>query len=346
MPKTGQRSIWNSIKYIITGTLIISLLWYIWTIPFDDILATIQRIGWAYFLVFLTTAMAYSLGTMAWQKCLPATTKHVSFFELFGIRLMGENVAVINPTNFIGGESAKIWLLQKKGISYAEGTSSILLSRAILISTQVLLFIIAAIYFMVKNAVVHDALLLIIAASVGIIFLAIVVFFLIKNSQFFQSRISKYPNLNKLQSTIQEAIELIKVQFQYKKTKLLFAIIYSTAHWIVGAMEIWLLFYFLGYDITLFDAVLMDMGIVLIKSFGGFVPGQIGVEEYANKLLFAVVGMTNITVWMTISILRRFRQLVWMGIGLGWYLLSKNQEEHHQKTSTNKKSHEHSFYIS
>ena len=80
----------------------------------------------------------------------------------------------------------------------------------------------------------------------------------------------------------------------------------------VGSLEFYFILILLGIKTTVFSTLLVDMGVVVIKSIGAFVPGQIGIEEYGNKIMLTMIGVTGATVWVTASILRRSRQLFWM----------------------------------
>lgn len=63
------------------------------------------------------------------------------------------------------------------------------------------------------------------------------------------------------------------------------------------------------------------MGVILFKSAGAFVPAQIGVEEYGNKIMLAAIGLPETEIWVSASILRRARQLFWIFLGLTIYFV-------------------------
>jgi hypothetical protein len=78
---------------------------------------------------------------------------------------------------------------------------------------------------------------------------------------------------------------------------------------------------FLGIKTSMLHAIFLDMGVILFKAAGAFVPAQIGVEEYGNKVMLSLVGITGVEVWITVSLIRRLRQLFWIALGLIFYLL-------------------------
>jgi len=100
--------------------------------------------------------------------------------------------------------------------------------------------------------------------------------------------------------------------YKKSKVKLVAALVISALHWVCGAGEIFIILWHFGADVSLMEAVSMEMGILGFKSAGAFVPGQIGVEEYANKVMLGLVGIASNEIWLTVSVLRRVKQLFWL----------------------------------
>ena len=73
------------------------------------------------------------------------------------------------------------------------------------------------------------------------------------------------------------------------------------------------------------------MGVIIFKSAGAFVPGQLGVEELGNKMMLQIIGIATGSVWISTSILRRARQLFWITVGFILYLLIK--KDHKQRST-------------
>jgi hypothetical protein len=71
----------------------------------------------------------------------------------------------------------------------------------------------------------------------------------------------------------------------------------------------------LGLDIPYLSCIEIEVGVMVFKAIGAFVPGQIGIEEYASKLMLELTGVPGSGVWITVSILRRARQLFWICVG-------------------------------
>jgi len=313
------------IKIIVLVLLLASLIWFASSIDPYDVLRAIQKIGYSYVWILLATGTAYFLGAVAWKLCIDDDYNHLSLIQLFAIRLIGEAVTLVNPSNFIGGESTKAYLLQKRGIPYTVAFSSVILSRSILITVQVLLFVIAAVIYMLISDSFNQQLFVIILISIVVPGSLVIIFILSQKTKLFSFPFTKRPEFQKFKSSLQETFALVSHHFRKNKVKMFFVVFIGVCHWMAGSVELYLLFSFLGMEVTYHEALMMDMGIILLKSFGVFVPGQIGIEEYSNKILFAVVGMVNNAIWISISLLRRLRQLIWILVGLLLYLLMEGR---------------------
>jgi hypothetical protein len=98
---------------------------------------------------------------------------------------------------------------------------------------------------------------------------------------------------------------------------------FAFLHWLLGAIEFGFLLWLLGFPITWMDSISLEMGVALVKSIGSFIPGQIGIEEYGNKMMLLSIGLASSTLWVSVSILRRMRQVFWLAVGMGFYILIK-----------------------
>ncbi len=302
--------------------LLLSLILFISKSDWTDIYANIKSVGHKFWLIILVSGLAYFLGTLAWRLCISREYRTTSIVKLFIIRLIGENIAVINPTNLIGGEGSKAYLLEKTGVPYKVGMASLILSRTLVITSQIFLFFLtSAIIFFLSDRVMDEFWNVIKFILLSILIIIVVIRLVIRfrlGKRLFGKFSDRFTKLKSFLGNVK--VELSRF-YRYEKRSLIIAFILSAVHWMVGAMEIYVIFYAFGYDLTVLEAIFMDMGIVILKSFGAFVPGQIGVEEYANKLLMLAIGYSQISLWLGLSVLRRTRQLFWMLIGLILYFL-------------------------
>ena len=85
--------------------------------------------------------------------------------------------------------------------------------------------------------------------------------------------------------------------------------------WLSEALEVYVILYFLGGPAMALSAISIGALSVFIKGGTFFIPGSLGAQDGGNLLLLKAFGYSDVT-GITFALLRRFRELVWIGIGL------------------------------
>jgi uncharacterized membrane protein YbhN (UPF0104 family) len=85
--------------------------------------------------------------------------------------------------------------------------------------------------------------------------------------------------------------------------------------WLAEALEVFVIISYLGGPAHVLSAISIGALSVLIKGGTFFIPGSLGAQDGGNLLLLKAFGYSDVT-GITFALLRRFRELVWIGIGL------------------------------
>ena len=85
--------------------------------------------------------------------------------------------------------------------------------------------------------------------------------------------------------------------------------------WMAEALEVYVIISFLGGPAMALSAISISALSVFIKSGTFFIPGSLGAQDGGNMLLLKAFGYSDVT-GITFAILRRFRELAWIGLGL------------------------------
>ena len=85
--------------------------------------------------------------------------------------------------------------------------------------------------------------------------------------------------------------------------------------WLTEALEVYAILFFLGAPIDIPTALAIDALATVIKGGTSFIPGSVGAQEGGNILLLVTFGFSVLT-GILFALVRRFRELVWIGIGL------------------------------
>lgn len=322
MPDKGNASKkWKLLKWLIAIILLISLLFFVKNLDIETVKSSLSQIGNNVFWILGTTLLAYICGALGLYYSIPKVGHGISMFKVFVVRLVGENIALINPTNTIGGESAKVYMLTQKGLDFSSAFSAVLITKFTLVITQILLFLFATLAFVFGSNDLDSGVWYILISAIASITLFFGIIYLIYKSPFVTRKLSQSEIGKKIQESTQQCKTFASELWQSNPSQLFKIVFFTTMHWVFGAIEFYFLFQAIGIEISILDAVLIDMGIIMLKSFGAFVPGQIGVEEYSNKVFFNILGITSNSVWITVSICRRIRQIFWIGVGVFLYLV-------------------------
>lgn len=298
------------------------IYWFVSKCDLNIIWEHLKGINIKFALIIGVTFISQLLVTIAWMQSFYETPKGISVWEFFNIRLMGETLALINPTSIVAGETMKAVLLKKrKNIPYKESVASLTISRFTIVLSITTLIAIGITLVMGRlefsGALYVIPMFLAVAASVFAVFF----FLLIRGKEIFSlpillvKRLFRIKKLTSLYRKLRMLDRQLVYFFRNKKDRFMNAYILSLLHWFGGTVEFYLILHFIGIDVSFLSCIIIEVGVMVFKAMGAFVPGQIGVEEYGNKLMLAFVNVPGAEIWITVSIIRRARQLFWIGLG-------------------------------
>ncbi len=292
---------------LLTASLLISLFFFIRATDLKMVFNLMEKIGYRFLLLLLITFIAYLLGTLSWRFTLGQYSRSVSIGRLFLIRHLGETIGMFNPASVIGGDAMKALILEEQQIPRDVVVWSMFLSRGIMVLSQLLLFLSTALAVFFQNPELYPA------------------FTNEKQSGLYPFLLAHWRTFRlKSAATISELPAMLRAH----KRMLLISSGLALLHWVFGGLEFYFILKFLGLKVTILQALAVDLGVVLFKSAGAFIPAQIGIEEYGNKIMLMAIGISAPQIWITASVLRRARQLVWVGFGIAIYFILFKKSKH------------------
>lgn len=313
------------IKLLVILVMLVFTGLFLRATDFDKVAISLQQVGYNFVWLIIISFASYFCGTIAWRYCMGAEGKELPLFDLFIARHVGETVGVVNPTSFVAGEAVKVYLLRNYPVQKRTVITSVLLSRVLMILTQVAVFIAVAVYSLLAGNILLSAKGVINLFSI-IPLACVIVAACIKKAPWFKKIITKTKSglfittrTHKFREKVQEAKDELRTFHRANKGALGMAVLFFIVHWLLGSLEFFVILKLLDVATHYISVVFVDMSVILFKSAGAFVPAQIGVEEYGNKVMLSTIGITALEVWVTASILRRARLLFWIIFGLGAY---------------------------
>jgi len=288
-----------------------------------------RQLGWLTPLIVLPYLASYILDTLGWwwvlSRCFrgpaDAPSPVPSFLRLFAIRAAGETVNAVTPTAYFGGEPVKAWLLDRRGVPLARGLASVLVSKTALMLTQGVFVLLGVLVAMGRwrTAVptwaaggIGAALALLVAAAViGIQRYGL--FTLLLN---LSRRLSGRESL--LARWEAEAIALDGLLRDFYGKRPGAFLVCCGLHflgWLAGCFEVLLALRLLGAPVDFPAAFSIEALSSVAKLAALVVPGSLGVQEGGQVVIFVTFGL-GAPLAMTFSLLRRGRELLWVGFGL------------------------------
>jgi len=318
---------------LIIGGLTLGLL--VWNIGPGHIYEAASRLGPAALVVMLIPSlMMYVIEAYGWKITLGPSAQHIPFWHLFAIRMAGEVVNMTTPTAYVGGEPLKAYLLQRFRVPMVEALASVVIAKTTMTIAQVLFILVGvALAFWILGAegssgqMVAATLL-----SLGLLLFGIAAFVFVQRHGIFTWILQIVRKLglriNFLESREEKLRSLDRtiLDFYTHRHSAFYA---STGFfllgWLAEAGEVFVIIYFLGGPAKFLSAVSIGALSVFIKGGTFFIPGSLGAQDAGNLFLLKAFGYSDVT-GITFALLRRFRELAWIGIGLlCFYFTDRNR---------------------
>lgn len=316
----------NKLKYkillLIVGCAILAAL--IYKVGPSSIYHQLIILKWKVLLLLLPFSLVFVLDTLGWKYSFKEG--ETSFKDLVIIRLAGESVNSIIPSANFAGEPVKAYFLKRHNISMVDSMASVVISKTIMMITQIMFVMIGVVFFLYKLNVSGTRLI----GSIAIILLGIpVIMFII-----FIQKHGLFAFLLKLLRILRIKIcyieereerlrELDKNIYQYyihNKKKTFYSFVCFFLGWLAGVIEAFLILYFLNIPIDTVSAYIIESLTTVAKGITSFIPGSVGGQEGGIIAIFMSLKL-GAGVALTFGILKRFRELIFIGTGL--FVLSK-----------------------
>ncbi len=307
---------------LLVGLLTLGLL--VWHIGPGNIYDAAARLGpVALFVILIPSIVMYTVEAYGWKVTLGPSAQAIPFWRLLAIRTAGEVVNMTTPT-YVGGEPLKAYLLKKHNVPMVEGLASVVIAKTTMIIAEILFILVGiALGFWILGA--NSSSGQFVAAgllSVGLLLIGTAGFVFVQRRGLFTWILetlrklrfqimfleAREDNIRSLDQTILNFYSHHQGAF-YASTGLFFL------GWMAEALEVFVIVYYLGGPADFLSAVSIGALSVFIKGGTFFIPGSLGAQDGGNLLLLKAFGYSDVT-GITFALLRRFRELVWIGIGL------------------------------
>ncbi|HSF69575.1 MAG TPA: lysylphosphatidylglycerol synthase transmembrane domain-containing protein [Nitrospira sp.] len=312
-------------RYLLLGLGLLTLTVLIWHIGPERILEAAAHVGPSALLVILIPSLImYVFEAYGWRMTLAFAAKKIAFWKILAVRTAGEVVNMTTPTAYVGGEPLKAYLLQRYQIPMVEALASVVIAKTIMTLAQVVFILvgIALAFWILGSSGSSGHIAAAGLLTAGLLLFGVAAFIFVQKRGLFTwvlnmlrglgLRIAfleaREENLRSLDTTILGFYTQHRSAF-YASTGL------YLLGWLAEALEVYVIIFYLGEPPNILSAISIGALAVFIKGGTFFIPGSLGAQDGGNLLLLKAFGYSDVT-GITFALLRRFRELIWIGVGL------------------------------
>jgi glycosyltransferase 2 family protein len=297
----------------------------VWHVGPGNIYDAATQLGPVALLVMLIpSVIMYAVEAYGWKVTLGPLGKDIPFWRVFMIRTAGEVVNTTTPAGYVGGEPLKASLLRKHHVPMEEAFTSVIIAKTTMTIAEVV-FILFGISLGVWLLGGNDSSGQTVAAavlSVGLLALGTAAFVFVQRQglciwllESLRKIGVKIKYLEAREEQLRSLDRAILRFYRHKRPAFCASTGLFFLGWLAEALEVYVILYVLGGPAMALSAISIGALSVFIKSSTFFIPGSLGTQDGGNLLLLKAFGYSDV-IGITFALVRRFRELVWIGVGL------------------------------
>lgn len=311
----------KTLKVALLGLGLLLFAFLVYRVGPSAIAVHLRALGWKLTLLLLPYAFGYFFFTLGWKATL-VDGASVPFSKLFLIREAGEAINSLTFSASLGGEPVKAYLLKSHGVPLEKGLTSVVVTKTAMTLAQ-MTFTVIGIVLAVQQVGLKKSPFLAFSAALAIAWIPAMAFFIvIQRHGLFATLLQPAKTLSFLKTWLkrwEERIRGLDRQIAAFYTKDARSFVLSCGlhmgGWMAQSLEVYWLLSFLKLPVDLPTAVAIQGLSVLAKAAAFIIPGALGVQEGGNLLIFLGFSLPA-EAGMTFSLVRRGRELLWVGLGL------------------------------
>lgn len=260
--------------------------------------------------------------TLSWSLLLVNKVNRPSLRRLFVLRLGGEALNQLTPTGSLGGEPFKAVRLVSAGVPWQEAAASLVIHKAVTVLSLVLYIVTGLALLPVVLPAVPPRLAFFSCLGTLLLALGGTVFMMMQRGNPCAlllrglKRLGLCPAvLASKEGELATLDDFLAVLYRDRSGAIVAALLISFVGWLAHAVEAYLIFRLLGRPLDPAVALCVDALAQLFAAVGFMIPASLGVQDGGN-ILISLGFRLGATMGAGFSVLRRFREAVWLLPGL------------------------------
>ncbi len=288
-----------------------------------DLLTVLATAGWGLGWVIAFHLLPLVADAIGWRALLSAAYRP-SLTELSWMRWIGESINSLLPVAQVGGDAARARLLRMSGVPSSTASASVIVDLTAGVVMLIPFALLGVGLLMQEGGTPQTAAKL--GAGIATITTVIVSFYVAQRAGVFLPLARAVEKLAKgrdwgLLTGGAAALDAKIAAIYAHPMAVGFACGWRLIAWLLGAGEVWLALYFLGYPASVTDALILESLGQAIRTAAFVIPGAIGVQEGGFIMLGAMLGLPPETS-LAVSLVKRARELAFGLPGLlAWQIV-------------------------
>jgi len=305
-------------KLLRAGLLVVGVVFLGILVATNDpaaIFGSISRLGWRLAVIAcFPFAIITAFDTLGWYFAF--LHPRVPFRTLLAVRLAGEAFNLTTPTASLGGEAVKAWLLRRR-VPLDESVLSVVVAKTTIMIGQGL-FLLVGIVITWLAAPPDSRLLGWMLWLLAVEVLAIVGFLLAQIQGGFGWVPRVLGRIGLGRSRHRETVARLDrgLAWFYRKEprRLALSIGFHFIAWLLGSLEAYLILNFLGLEVSLETATIIEALGTAVRFATFLVPASLGALEGGFVATFTALGLAP-SAGVAFGLARRVREVVWIAVG-------------------------------
>ena len=279
------------------------------------IMDSVRRLSWRILVILvLPMSLVMALDALGWHYAF--LRDRVPFGPLLATRLAGEAFNIVTPTAALGGEVVKAWLLRDR-VPLEESVPSVIIAKTTITIAQGIFLLLGVALAVATLA--GSRLLLAMEWLVALEVIALALFIVMQTRGLvgWSARLLDRLGIRRMSgsSTAARVDAALADFYRREPRRLALSILFHLGAWLLGIAETWLILWFLGIPVSWTTATVIEAFGTGIRFATFLIPGSLGAQEGGYVVTFVALGLRGAD-GVTFGLVRRFRELVWVGIGL------------------------------
>jgi putative membrane protein len=276
-----------------------------------EILSALAVIGWGLVWVAIMRIIPITLDAFGWSVLFRQENKP-SIPVLIWARWIGESINTLLPVAQVGGNVVRAKLVIHHGVAKVKAVAIAVVDLTIGLAMQFIFAFMGGLLLLRQGKEENTVFALIVGLIAG--FLILSAFYLTQRvgmfaffARFLQALIRSKELISFVGSAKTLDLKIVEIYRNYRDVGL--CGFWRLLSWITKTAETWLALYFLGFPVTIQEALILESLCSAVRISAFAIPGALGVQEGGILIIGGFIGISP-EIALALALVKRVREIL------------------------------------